>query len=130
MEWLDVSLEEEVETTAQHEAHSKFTSCYNAIKAQSHYDAGGVPVRDQASTGMNRCSTGMNRERPGLHLESIKMFNTSRMNRQSPGRTSTGNNRNGTLAPPGPNTPRRAPATPRWSPGECRQSPFIATLHK
>ncbi|KAH3801378.1 hypothetical protein DPMN_155027 [Dreissena polymorpha] len=142
MEWLDVSLEEQVVTKAQHEAHSKFTSCYNAVKAQSHYDAGGAPVRDQASTGMNRCSNRMNRERQGLHLESIKMFNTSEMNRQLPGRTSndrrstgnnrdgTGNNRNGNLAPPGPNTPRRAPATPRWSPGECRQSPFIATLHK
>ncbi|KAH3812449.1 hypothetical protein DPMN_140881 [Dreissena polymorpha] len=90
----------------------KFTSCYNAVKAQSHYDAGGAPVRDQASTGlnrgppgMNRCSTGMNRGRPGttgappgLHRESIKMFNTSGMNRESPGRTGndrlgTGNNR-------------------------------------
>ncbi|KAH3695021.1 hypothetical protein DPMN_082469 [Dreissena polymorpha] len=50
----------------------KFTSCYNAVKAQSHYDAGGAPVHDQASTGMNRgptgmnrCSTGINRGRPG-----------------------------------------------------------------
>ncbi|KAH3838671.1 hypothetical protein DPMN_112081, partial [Dreissena polymorpha] len=49
MEWLDVSFETE-----------------------SHYDAGGAPVRDQASTGMNRgptgmnrCSTGINRGRPG-----------------------------------------------------------------
>ncbi|KAH3897672.1 hypothetical protein DPMN_021865 [Dreissena polymorpha] len=72
MEWLDVSLEEEVVTTAQHEAHSKFTSCYNAVKAQFHYDAGGAPVRDQASTGMNRCSTGMNCERPGLTWKVLK----------------------------------------------------------
>ncbi|KAH3795741.1 hypothetical protein DPMN_114916 [Dreissena polymorpha] len=50
----------------------KFTSCYNVVKVRSHYDAGGAPVRDQASTGMNgghtgmnRCSTGMNRRRPG-----------------------------------------------------------------
>ncbi|KAH3864682.1 hypothetical protein DPMN_027707 [Dreissena polymorpha] len=52
-----------------HETAGKFTSCYNVVKAQSHYDAGGAPVRDQASTGMNRCSTGMNRGRPGLHRE-------------------------------------------------------------
>ncbi|KAH3707920.1 hypothetical protein DPMN_067340 [Dreissena polymorpha] len=39
----------------------KFTPCYNAVKAQSQYDAGGSPVRDQASTGMNRGPTGMNR---------------------------------------------------------------------
>ncbi|KAH3752905.1 hypothetical protein DPMN_187531 [Dreissena polymorpha] len=38
----------------------KFTSCYNAVKAKSHYDAGGAPVRDQASTWMNRGPTGMN----------------------------------------------------------------------
>ncbi|KAH3891739.1 hypothetical protein DPMN_015846 [Dreissena polymorpha] len=64
----------------------KFTSCYNAVKAQSHYDAGGAPVRDQASTGlnrgptgMNRCSTGRNRGRPGT----------------------TGDNRGSTRAPPG-----------------------------
>ncbi|KAH3883895.1 hypothetical protein DPMN_007863 [Dreissena polymorpha] len=51
---------------------ASFTSCYNAVKAQSHYDEGGAPVRDQASTGMNRgftgmnrCSTGMNCGRPG-----------------------------------------------------------------
>ncbi|KAH3814515.1 hypothetical protein DPMN_143017 [Dreissena polymorpha] len=31
------------------------------VKAQSHYDAGGAPVRDPASTGMNRGSTRMNR---------------------------------------------------------------------
>ncbi|KAH3822223.1 hypothetical protein DPMN_123997 [Dreissena polymorpha] len=50
----------------------KFTSGYNAVKAQSQYDAGGAPVRDQASTGMNRdptgmnrCSTGITRGRPG-----------------------------------------------------------------
>ncbi|KAH3821717.1 hypothetical protein DPMN_123484 [Dreissena polymorpha] len=52
----------------------KFTSCYNAVKVRSHYDAGRAPVRDQASTGMNRdltgmsrCSTGMNRGQSGLH---------------------------------------------------------------
>ena len=31
------------------------------VKAQSHYDAGEAPVRDPASTRMNRGSTGMNR---------------------------------------------------------------------
>ena len=39
----------------------KFTSSYNAFKAQSHYDAGGAPVRDPGSTGMIRGSTGINR---------------------------------------------------------------------
>ncbi|KAH3807013.1 hypothetical protein DPMN_135345 [Dreissena polymorpha] len=43
--------------------------------AASHYDAGGAPVRDPEPTGMNR--------------ENIKMFNTSGMNRKSPGRTTT-----------------------------------------
>ncbi|KAH3889769.1 hypothetical protein DPMN_013832 [Dreissena polymorpha] len=56
----------------------------------------------------------MNWGKLGLHRESIKMFNTYGMNRESPGRTgnyqrgtgnnrdSTGNNRDGTVAPPGP----------------------------
>ena len=44
----------------------KFTSCYNAVKAQSHYDAGGAPVRDQASTGLNR---GPYRDEPVLHRD-------------------------------------------------------------
>ncbi|KAH3749060.1 hypothetical protein DPMN_183550 [Dreissena polymorpha] len=35
------------------------------VKAQSHYDAGGAPVRDPGSTGMNRGSTGMNRGSTG-----------------------------------------------------------------
>ena len=37
----------------------KFTSCYNAVKVRSHYDAGGAPVRDPGSTGMIRGSNGM-----------------------------------------------------------------------
>ncbi|KAH3814804.1 hypothetical protein DPMN_143317 [Dreissena polymorpha] len=37
------------------------------FKAQSHYDAGGAPVRDPASTGMNRGSTGMNRGSTGMN---------------------------------------------------------------
>ncbi|KAH3866620.1 hypothetical protein DPMN_029717 [Dreissena polymorpha] len=50
---------------------------------------------------MNRGSIGDDRVKPGLHWESIKMFNTSGMNRESPGRTGndrrgTGNNRDGT----------------------------------
>ncbi|KAH3830648.1 hypothetical protein DPMN_103967 [Dreissena polymorpha] len=56
-------------------------------------------------------STGMNRGKPGLHRERIEMFNTSEMNRESPGRTGndrrdtgnnrdgTGNNRDGTVVP-------------------------------
>ncbi|KAH3837384.1 hypothetical protein DPMN_110771 [Dreissena polymorpha] len=52
----------------------KFTSCYNAVDTQSHYNAGGAPVRDQASNGMNRCPTGMNRC-------------SNRMNRGRPGTT-------------------------------------------
>ncbi|KAH3828100.1 hypothetical protein DPMN_130051 [Dreissena polymorpha] len=70
------------------------------VKAQSHYDAGGAPLRDLGSTGVNRGSTGMNRgyigddrdepgKKPGLHRESIKMFNTSGMNRESTGLTGT-----------------------------------------
>ncbi|KAH3696000.1 hypothetical protein DPMN_083464 [Dreissena polymorpha] len=66
----------------------KFTSCYNAVKVKSHYDSGGTPVRDQASTGMNR-------DEPVLHRnEPWTTINTSGMNRGSPGRT--GNNRRGT----------------------------------
>ncbi|KAH3788541.1 hypothetical protein DPMN_166686 [Dreissena polymorpha] len=49
--------------------------------------------------------SGMNRVQPGLHRQTIKMFNTSGMNRESPGRTGnnrrgTGNNRGSTVAPP------------------------------
>ncbi|KAH3858726.1 hypothetical protein DPMN_101353 [Dreissena polymorpha] len=56
---------------------------------------------------MNRGSTGDDRRKPGLHRESIKMFNTSGMNRESPGRAGndrrgTGNNRDGIVAPPRP----------------------------
>ncbi|KAH3856192.1 hypothetical protein DPMN_098775 [Dreissena polymorpha] len=55
-----------------------------------------------------------NRRNPRLHRESIKMFNTSGTNQESPGRIGidrrgtgnnrdgTGNNRDGTVAPPGP----------------------------
>ncbi|KAH3772755.1 hypothetical protein DPMN_174101 [Dreissena polymorpha] len=59
----------------------KFTSCYNAVKAQSHYDSGGAPVRDQASTGMNRGPTGMNRGPTGMNRCSTGM------NRGRPGTT-------------------------------------------
>ncbi|KAH3728472.1 hypothetical protein DPMN_054429 [Dreissena polymorpha] len=56
---------------------------------------------------MNRGFTGMNRGKPWLHRESIKIFNTSVLNRESPGRTGndrrgTGNNRDCTVAHPGP----------------------------
>ncbi|KAH3854030.1 hypothetical protein DPMN_096569 [Dreissena polymorpha] len=89
---------------------------------------------------MNRDSPGMDRGRPGkkpgLHRESIKMFNTSGMNRVSPGRTGndrrctginrdgTGNNRDGTVAAPGPiQTPaelRQPPGCRRCCPGGAR----------
>ncbi|KAH3817233.1 hypothetical protein DPMN_118765 [Dreissena polymorpha] len=73
--------------------------------------------------------TGMNRGNPGLYRESIKMFNTSGMNRESPGRTGNdrrgtgnnrngiGNNRDGTVVPPGP---IQIPTELRQRPGECR----------
>ncbi|KAH3793220.1 hypothetical protein DPMN_146726 [Dreissena polymorpha] len=35
-------------------------SSFKPLKVQSHYDAGGAPVRDPASTGMNKGSTRMN----------------------------------------------------------------------
>ncbi|KAH3727452.1 hypothetical protein DPMN_053387 [Dreissena polymorpha] len=70
------------------------------------------------------------------------MFNTSGINRESPGRTvndrrgtgnnrdGTGQNRDGTVASQGPiQTPselRQRPVFRRWSPGEFRQSPGIA----
>ncbi|KAH3828436.1 hypothetical protein DPMN_130398 [Dreissena polymorpha] len=40
-----------------------------SLKAQSHYYAGGAPVRDLGSTGMNRGSTGMNRGSTGDDLD-------------------------------------------------------------
>ncbi|KAH3857924.1 hypothetical protein DPMN_100619 [Dreissena polymorpha] len=64
--------------------------------------------------GLYRDELGINRGPPGLHRESIKMFNASGMNRESPGRTGndrrgtgnnrdgTGNNQDGTVTPPGP----------------------------
>ncbi|KAH3845760.1 hypothetical protein DPMN_088064 [Dreissena polymorpha] len=53
------------------------------VKAQSHYDAGGAPVRDPGSTVMDRGSTGMNRGSTGDDRnEPVKMFNTSGMNRE------------------------------------------------
>ncbi|KAH3856454.1 hypothetical protein DPMN_099042 [Dreissena polymorpha] len=99
MEWLDVSFEEEIVTTTQHDPKR------TVDMVRSHYDAGGAPARDQASTGMNRgntemnqCCTGMNRRRPGTTGAppvNIKMLNTSEMNRESPGRTN--NDRRGTV---------------------------------
>ncbi|KAH3835550.1 hypothetical protein DPMN_108903 [Dreissena polymorpha] len=78
---------------------------------------------------MNRVSFGDDREKPGLHRESIKMCNTSGMNRESPGRTSndrrgtgnnrdgTGNNRNGTVSSAGH---IQTPEEVRQRPGACR----------
>ncbi|KAH3734259.1 hypothetical protein DPMN_040698 [Dreissena polymorpha] len=78
---------------------------------------------------MNRCSIEDDRGKPGLNRESIKMFNTCGMNRESSGRIGndrrgtgnnrygTGNNRDGTVAPPGP---IQTTAELRQRPGECR----------
>ncbi|KAH3840717.1 hypothetical protein DPMN_114173 [Dreissena polymorpha] len=41
------------------------TPFFIRVKAQSHYDAGGAPMRDPGSTGMNRGSTGINRGSTG-----------------------------------------------------------------
>ncbi|KAH3876275.1 hypothetical protein DPMN_000114 [Dreissena polymorpha] len=72
------------------------------------------------------------------------MFNTSGMNWESLGRTGkdrpgtgnnrdgTGNNRDGTLARGPIQTPaelRQCPGCRPWCPGECRQSPGIATVN-
>ncbi|KAH3796638.1 hypothetical protein DPMN_150207 [Dreissena polymorpha] len=80
-------------------------------------------MRDPGSTGMNRGSTEDDQGKPGLHRESIKMFNTAGMNRESPGRTGndrrrTGNNQDGTVAPPGP----------IQTPAELRQRPDLRLL--
>ncbi|KAH3754135.1 hypothetical protein DPMN_188796 [Dreissena polymorpha] len=59
------------------------------------------------STGMNRGSIWDDRDEPGLRRESIKMFNTSGMNRESPATTGA--------------APRiQTPAEQRQRPGECR----------
>ncbi|KAH3852822.1 hypothetical protein DPMN_095342 [Dreissena polymorpha] len=88
---------------------------------------------------MRRVSTGMKRGKLGLHWESIKMFNTSGMNRESTDRTGSdrrgtennrdgnGNNRDGTVALPGPiQTPvevrQRGKVKPRCMPTESRYS--------
>ncbi|KAH3828463.1 hypothetical protein DPMN_130436 [Dreissena polymorpha] len=80
---------------------------------------------NRGSTRMNRGSTGIKRGQPGLHRESNIMFNTSGRHREGPATTdaapritdSTGNNRDGTVAPPGPiQTPaelRQTPVEPR-----------------
>ncbi|KAH3800775.1 hypothetical protein DPMN_154417 [Dreissena polymorpha] len=106
------------------------------IYLRSHYDAGGAPVRDQASTGMNRgptgtnrCSTGMNRGQPGTNGALPGKTGNDRRGTGN-NRDCTGNNRDDTLAPTGLKHTSRATATPRWSPSECRQSHFIATVHK
>ncbi|KAH3837190.1 hypothetical protein DPMN_110570 [Dreissena polymorpha] len=64
------------------------------------------------------------------------MFNTPGSHREGPARhreqpDGTGNNRDGTIVPPGPiQSPaeiRKRTGCRRWCPGECRQSPGIAT---
>ncbi|KAH3834562.1 hypothetical protein DPMN_107892 [Dreissena polymorpha] len=72
----------------------KCTTCYNAVKAQSHYDAGEASVRDQASTGMNRgstgmnrCSNGMKRARPGTTRSPTGNYKNVKYLRDEPGVT-------------------------------------------
>ncbi|KAH3856062.1 hypothetical protein DPMN_098642 [Dreissena polymorpha] len=51
-------------SSAKSSTCDNYTICtpfFIRVKAQSHYDAGGAPLRDPGSTGMNRGSTGMNR---------------------------------------------------------------------
>ncbi|KAH3795211.1 hypothetical protein DPMN_148759 [Dreissena polymorpha] len=67
-----------------------------------------MPAESRQSTGI----PSLRRGHPGLHLESIQMFNTSGMNQELPGRTGndrlgtgnnrdcTGNNRDGTFRAP------------------------------
>ncbi|KAH3735523.1 hypothetical protein DPMN_042057 [Dreissena polymorpha] len=74
------------------------------VKAQSHYDAGGAPVRD---SGIYRDEQGLYRDEPGLQRESIKTLNTSGMNQESPARTGkdrrgNGNKRDGIVTQPTP----------------------------
>ncbi|KAH3786541.1 hypothetical protein DPMN_164648 [Dreissena polymorpha] len=94
MEWLDVSFEEEIVTTTKDDPKR------TVDMTQPHYDAGGAPVRDQASTEMNRGPTGMNRYSIGMNYEPGVTGN----DRHGTGnnRDCTGNNRDGTVAPPGP----------------------------
>ncbi|KAH3772789.1 hypothetical protein DPMN_174135 [Dreissena polymorpha] len=89
----------------------------------SQYDAGGAPVRDPGSTGMNQGSTRMNwgsigddRDEPGkTRAPPGKTGNDRRGTGNN--RDGTGNNRDGTVAPPGP---IQIPAELRQRPGECR----------
>ncbi|KAH3816753.1 hypothetical protein DPMN_118274 [Dreissena polymorpha] len=94
---------------------------------------------------MTRGSTGDHRDEPGTTgapTGNIKMFNTSRMNREgtettgtAPGTTGTapGRHRSSTVAHTDPDrataTPRLSPLVPRWNPGECRHNPNITTVH-
>ncbi|KAH3833896.1 hypothetical protein DPMN_107212 [Dreissena polymorpha] len=78
----------------------------------------------------------MNRGKPGLHRESIKNVNTSGMNRESPRRTGndrrgTGNNRDGTVAPPVPiQTQAELRQRPTGASVNAVKSPGKATEHK
>ncbi|KAH3693172.1 hypothetical protein DPMN_192574 [Dreissena polymorpha] len=95
----------------------------NISSVVSHYDAGGAPLRDPGSIGMNRGSTGMNRGSIGDDRdEPGKTGAPPGKLENSPGRTGndrrgTGNNRDSTVAPPGP---IQTPAELRQRPGECR----------
>ncbi|KAH3779399.1 hypothetical protein DPMN_157201 [Dreissena polymorpha] len=105
------------------------------VKAQSHYDAGGAPVRDPGTTVMNQGSTGMNRSsiwddrdepgKTGAPPGKYYMYYTpdepgvTGKDRRGTGnnRDGTGNNWDGTVASPGP---LQTPAELRQRPGECR----------
>ncbi|KAH3825180.1 hypothetical protein DPMN_127053 [Dreissena polymorpha] len=66
-----------------------------------------TPTEPRCVTGIFRDGQGLYRDEPGLQRESIKMLNTSGMNRESPARTGkdrrgNGNKRDGIVAPPRP----------------------------
>ncbi|KAH3784370.1 hypothetical protein DPMN_162324 [Dreissena polymorpha] len=72
--------------------------------AKSHYDAGGAPVRDPGSTGMNRGSTGMNqgstgddRNEPGTNGNNRGSTGKVLKGRTGNYRRSPGNNQDGTV---------------------------------
>ncbi|KAH3729830.1 hypothetical protein DPMN_055808 [Dreissena polymorpha] len=54
------------------------------------------------------------------------------MNRESPASTGTAPGTTGAHKDPGrfAATPQLSPVVPRWNPGECRQNPGTAKVHR
>ncbi|KAH3855220.1 hypothetical protein DPMN_097784 [Dreissena polymorpha] len=84
-------------------------------------------------------TTGMKQGSTGKVFKCLIPPGVTRKDRQRPARhreqpDGTGNNRDGTVVPPGPiQTPaelRKRIGCRRWCPGECRQSPGIATVQR